>query len=407
MGGHGGHRDHSDVDRNAGPYWLAFCVIGMISTLTMYGLALEYATSGDRKLHELSFVFVTTSIYSITAFIARALVNEKVTEISKYEMLSLSMTSIASTFTSVLSLRYVIYPVQVLFKSCKPVPVMVLNTLRGRTYSMKKYVNVVIITTGVAMFMGGGTSTAKAGSMGGAGDASLWGAIMLCTSLVFDGITGSNEDKLMAKDHVGPFDLMYNIQLGKAVISFSVLLITNELGAFIDTLQHGGLSLVILGLTGALGQVFVFITISKFGALNCALIGLIRKMLSLVLSIVLYGHQLNGIQSVGLGLAIVAMVANFYEKGDGGKKSGGHGGHGEEGAGESAKSAPSGDNKQSKSAVAGGADTAEVSENVPLMIDEENGQGQGSSKGGGAAVELINLGPGPAAGAPAAGGATL
>jgi UAA transporter family len=52
--------------------------------------------------------------------------------------------------------------------------------------------------------------------------------------------------------------------------------------------------LFVLGFTGAFGQVFVFVTISKFGALNCALIGLGRKILSLLLSFVLYGHSLNG-----------------------------------------------------------------------------------------------------------------
>ncbi len=55
-------------------------------------------------------------------------------------------------------------------------------------------------------------------------------------------------------------------------------------------------------------------TISKFGALNCALLGLFRKMLSLVLSFVLYGHTINAFQTVGLGLALVSMIANFYEK---------------------------------------------------------------------------------------------
>jgi len=247
-----GERDHSDVDRHAGYGWLAFCTLGMISTLTLYGIALEYATSGGRKLHELSFVFVTTTIYTFTAFFARSMFKENLTNISKYEMLSLSVTSIASTLTSVLSLRYVIYPVQVLFKSCKPVPVLVLNTIQGRTYPMKKYVNVVIITTGVALFMGGGSSTSKSSDGGGA---TLFGATMLLVSLVFDGITGSNEDKLMAKDHVEPFDLMYNIQLGKSVISFVVLLITNQLGDFVHTVGAGGLSLFILGLAGALGQV--------------------------------------------------------------------------------------------------------------------------------------------------------
>jgi hypothetical protein len=132
--------------------------------------------------------------------------------------------------------------------------------------------------------------------------------------LCFDGATGAYEDKLMGKDHVGPFDLMYNIQFGKAVISFLALVALNELSLFVRTLEDDVFVLTLLGFTGALGQVFVFVTISKFGALNCALIGLCRKMLSLVLSFVLYGHTLNAIQSLGLFLAIVAMIANFYEK---------------------------------------------------------------------------------------------
>jgi UDP-galactose transporter B1 len=93
---------------------------------------------------------------------------------------------------------------------------------------------------------------------------------------------------------------------------------TNGLNDFFATVESGGISLMILGFTGAIGQVFLFVTISKFGALNCALLGLLRKMLSLVLSFLLYGHTMNAIQTVGLTLSVAAMIANFYEKG--GKK---------------------------------------------------------------------------------------
>jgi solute carrier family 35 (UDP-galactose transporter), member B1 len=251
---HGSHGHGPDEEKHAGYGWLLICTLGMISSLTLYGIVLEYVTSGGRKLHELSFVFVTTSIYSLTAFIARGFFCEKPTQISKYQMLTLSLTSIASTFTSVRSLRYVIYPVQVLFKSCKPVPVLIFGVVLGKKYPIQKYVNVVIITTGVALFMGGGTSSKKATSPGEA-DSTLMGALLLSISLCFDGATGAYEDKLMSKDHVEPFDLMYNIQLGKAVISFVCLLVTNGLGEFINTLNTGGISLVFLGLSGALGQV--------------------------------------------------------------------------------------------------------------------------------------------------------
>jgi solute carrier family 35 (UDP-galactose transporter), member B1 len=306
----GGHHAE-DGDKHAGYGWLAVCAVGMIASLTLYGIAMEYATSGGRHLHEISFVFVTTSIYSMTAFVAKWVFGEKPASISKYQMLVLSCTSIASTITSVGSLRYVIFPVQVLFKSCKPVPVMIFGKILGKKYPFQKYVNVMIITSGVALFMGGGTSSSADNS---GGDSTLIGAILLSISLCFDGATGAYEDKLMDKDHAGPFFLMYNIQFGKAVISFITLVAINQLSDFIRSLQEDIFILIMLGITGAIGQVFVFVTISKFGALNCALIGLFRKILTLVLSFVLYGHTINAIQSVGLFLALVAMIANFYEK---------------------------------------------------------------------------------------------
>jgi UDP-galactose transporter B1 len=261
MGGHS-HQSEGEHDKHAGYGWLAFCVIGMMSSLTLYGLVMEYVTSGGRKLHELSFVFVTTSIYSITAYVARSLSGEKPTNISKYQMLTLSLTSITSTFTSVRSLRYVIYPVQVLFKSCKPVPVMVFNIILGRRYPLKKYVNVIIITTGVALFMGGGKSS-KATSNDTSSDTMLLGVMMLSISLIADGVTGAYEDKLMSKEHVEPFDLMYNIQFGKAVISFCCLVATNGLNDFLTTIHTGGIPLLVLGFTGAIGQVrwHLFLTV--------------------------------------------------------------------------------------------------------------------------------------------------
>eukprot|EP00519_Triparma_laevis_P006574 CAMPEP_0182508852 /NCGR_PEP_ID=MMETSP1321-20130603/25733_1 /TAXON_ID=91990 /ORGANISM="Bolidomonas sp., Strain RCC1657" /LENGTH=70 /DNA_ID=CAMNT_0024714989 /DNA_START=262 /DNA_END=471 /DNA_ORIENTATION=+ len=68
-----------------------------------------------------------------------------------------------STFCSVRSLRYVIYPIQILAKSCKPVPVMVFGWGMGERYPVRKFINVGFIVGGVALFMGGGSSASKKG----------------------------------------------------------------------------------------------------------------------------------------------------------------------------------------------------------------------------------------------------
>ena len=301
--------------------WLFFCAAGTILTLGLYGLVLEYATSGGRQLHEVSFVLVTTSIYTCTAYVMRRMMNEKpVAELPKFNYVIIALTSSVSMLFSVGSLRYVIYPVQVLFKSCKPVAVMFWNVILGKRYPMRKYINVFFITIGVALFMGAAGATKKKVSNDNSEGIptymmSIYGGILLLVSLCCDGVTGAYEDKLVGNYHVEPFDLMYNIQLGKAIISLITLILTNSFGELVRTLSEGGVVwLIILGLTGALGQSFAFLTISKFGALNCSLIGLVRKILSLLMSFLLYNHKLNWLQSVGLVFSVGAMVLNFTEK---------------------------------------------------------------------------------------------
>jgi UDP-galactose transporter B1 len=107
---------------------------------------------------------------------------------------------------------------------------------------------------------------------------------------------------------------MYNIQLGKTILAGVALLVLNQVHVFLQMIQEMGFLLLLLGLSGAMGQVFIFITISKFGALTCSIIGLARKVTTLVASIYFYGHHLNGIQFAGLVLSVFSMVMNFWGK---------------------------------------------------------------------------------------------
>lgn len=144
------------------------------------------------------------------------------------------------------------------------------------------------------------------------------GILLLFLSLCFDGGTGAYEDKLMAVHQVGPFDLMYNIQLAKTILAGVSLLVLNQVHTFIQMCQDMGFLLIALGLSGALGQVFIFVTISKFGALTCSIMGLARKIATLIASIFFYGHSLSGVQFTGLVVAVASMVMNFWSKSGGG-----------------------------------------------------------------------------------------
>ena len=127
-----------------------------MGSFVCYGLLLEFATSGGKHLHELSFLFVTSLLYTVTAGAGRYIRQEEHTTIPPAQFAVLGLTSMGSTFFSVRALRYVIYPIQVLAKSCKPVPVMLMGALMGKNYLPKKYLKVVLIVAGVGLFMGGG-----------------------------------------------------------------------------------------------------------------------------------------------------------------------------------------------------------------------------------------------------------
>jgi hypothetical protein len=136
--------------------WLAICFFGIMGSFVAYGLLLEYATSGGKRLHELSFLFITSLLYTVTASVGRYARAEKPSTIPPAQFAVLGLTSMGSTFFSVRALRYVIFPIQVLAKSCKPVPVMLMGALMGKKYPLKKYLKVGLIVAGVGLFMGGG-----------------------------------------------------------------------------------------------------------------------------------------------------------------------------------------------------------------------------------------------------------
>jgi len=87
--------------------WLFACFCGIMFSFVCYGLLLEYTTSGGRKLHELSFLFVTSGLYTLTAAAGRYVRDETPTTIPPARFAVLGLTSMGSTFCSVRSLRYV------------------------------------------------------------------------------------------------------------------------------------------------------------------------------------------------------------------------------------------------------------------------------------------------------------
>ncbi|TDH67258.1 hypothetical protein CCR75_002422 [Bremia lactucae] len=279
-------------------------------TFTLHGVLLEKITT-HRVLGEFSMTFVFCALNAVVAFGLSHARKEKPSAMPSSFLAIVGALAFGSTIASMMALRYVTYITRILGKSCKSIPVMIMGVLLGKKYAIKKYVSVFILSIGVAIFLLGTPHEHKRMHQ----DAShhhlpehertpnmALGFSLLALSLVLDGATGALEDKFMESYDIGAFDLMFHVNIYKAFFAAAGLVVNDEVPVFLQYIVPLLPSLLMLSFTGAFGQAFIFFAIYKFGALTTTIIGTCRKVLSIVLSVIYFGHVLSIEQTTGLVL---------------------------------------------------------------------------------------------------------
>ncbi|KAI7292696.1 hypothetical protein KC340_g16657 [Hortaea werneckii] len=246
-------------------------------------------------------------------------------------LLLVALTSALASPFGYASLAHVDYITFILAKSCKLLPVMFLHvTLYGKRYPFYKYGVVALVTGGVALFTLSSKSSSKKKSSSGGGS-SAYGLLLLSINLLFDGLTNSTQDDIYARfrPYTGAQMMTALNLLSTALTSLYLLLspyilpllnlvpttaagsasagvdAADELTTALAFLHaHPPVLRQILGfaLAGGVGQIFIFATLSHFGSLLLVTVTVTRKMLTMLLSVLWFGHRLTGWQWVGVGL---------------------------------------------------------------------------------------------------------
>lgn len=213
-----------------------------------------------------------------------------------------SLTYVCAMLTSNYALEFVSYPMQVLSKSIKPVPVMILGVVVARKrYPLAKYFYVLLIVLGVILFMykepkEETSVTSESNSSFGIGE------ISLVISLICDGLTGGIQDKIRDKHQAQAYHMMYSMNIWSCLWTSMALIFTGELNELIPFLQTNPSVLpriFLLGLTGAVGQNFIFLTIEWFGPLTCAIFTTTRKFFTILCSVLIFGNLITFRQICG------------------------------------------------------------------------------------------------------------
>ncbi|KAJ1484854.1 UAA transporter [Baffinella frigidus] len=218
------------------------------------------------------------------------------------------------------ALRYVSYPTQVLGKSCKMVPVMLFGILIGgkyKDYSLTDYIQVVLVTVGVVIFNFG--APVKAGK--GGGSDSTYGLALIAASLALDGFTGGLQalpkPRTLKLEPSTLLSMLYT-NLAGAIVALGFAALTGQIQEGLALCRASPEFVNALGafsLCSALGQCFIYYTVTEFSPLLLATVTTTRKIFSTVYSVFRNpDNSLNQMQWSGCITVFVAIIGEMALK---------------------------------------------------------------------------------------------
>jgi len=213
------------------------------------------------------------------------------------------------------ALSFVSYPTQVIGKSVKPIPVMLIGVLLARKrYSLNKYIFVLLIVLGVVLFMYQPSSSNvkdKQVNEGVEAHTIGWGELLLVISLAFDGVTGGIQDKLRADYRTQTHRMMLWMNIWSSLYLVIGLLATGEGPEFVEFVYKYPsvlYQLLAFSLCSAVGQHFIFMTIHLFGPLTCSIITTTRKFFTILASVFVFLHPMSALQWLGTLLVFIGLT---------------------------------------------------------------------------------------------------
>jgi solute carrier family 35 (UDP-galactose transporter), member B1 len=355
---------------------LAFCAFGICICYICYGIFHEQLFQDKRNNHVgPSFILFTQCITNVLVAVGWQAIQSKFakpkTNVSAPTIKSptsfphalLLATSICYVIAMVCSneaIAHVSYPVAVLVKSCKLIPTMIIgqvvshipiffiksSSLQKRiVYSKHEWVAAFCISVGILLFHYSSSTfkNTSAGSSKNENRDSLYGMYLLCTSLFMDGILSSCQN-FLKKCPRPPnavetmlfinFYALFSLGMFCSVTGQFLWLFENENIAYVTSVESGrnfltaviGITrqyapmirrLLILNVAAAFGQIFIFLTITWYTPVITTMITTTRKFITILLSVLLYGHAFSLAQWVcvififlGLYIAIIGTTAD-------------------------------------------------------------------------------------------------
>jgi adenosine 3'-phospho 5'-phosphosulfate transporter B2 len=307
---------------------LAICTGGVVGMLGTYGflqeriMAAPYGagTTAEYFKYTVFLVFLNRVVSAAFAFFMVLLKGESIKNgppLWKYAAVSVS--NVVATTCQYEALKFVSFPVQMLGKSSKMVPVMGWGiAISGKSYKLMDWMIALAVTGGCTVFLVGGNILSNkeqdAGKSEGVMLASI-GLLLMLGYLACDGFTSTLQEKIFKDHNVTPYNQMLYVNLFSILVSCGALVAFGGFPqSFAFATRHPGFlaDALLLSFSATFGQVFIYSTIFWFGALVFAATMNLRQLVSILISISYYAHPVTWIQWCGVALCFGGLFLKTY-----------------------------------------------------------------------------------------------
>ncbi|KAL4621761.1 hypothetical protein ACB092_06G252500 [Castanea dentata] len=286
------------------PKWQQFliCSSGFFFGYLVNGICEEYVYNRLKFSYGWYFTFVQGFVYLFLLYIQGFTPKQMVNPWKTY--VKLSAVLMGSHGLTKGSLAYLNYPAQLMFKSTKVLPVMIMGAFipgLRRKYPPHEYISAVLLVVGLILFTLADAQTSP--------NFSVIGVIMVSGALIMDSFLGNLQEAIFT---MNPETTQTEMLFCSTVVGLPLLippmLVTGELfKAWVSCWEHPYVYgvLVFEAMATFIGQVSVLSLIALFGAATTAMITTARKAVTLLLSYLIFTKPLT--EQHGTGLLLIAM----------------------------------------------------------------------------------------------------
>jgi len=223
----------------------------------------------------------------------------------------LSLCTAGGIYFTNWSLKFINYPMRVMFKSSKLLPVMVMGlVIAKRKHTKTEYACAGLLVLGIVCF-------AMADARGSP-KFDIRGIFIISVGVLLDAITSNFEERrfFREKDCLHEEVILYSFALG-AVWTLATISMTGELTSALTVMKQEPLMLwmtVAFSVMGYLSIVFVLLLIKLFNASVAEAVKSVRKITTIVISFAFFGKTVTQMHAMGFLLFCASVGLGMYHK---------------------------------------------------------------------------------------------